>query len=146
MPSSLVTMHSAKGLEWPVVIPVNSSTRFRPADQFVYRRTDDTLHLTLGGIAPPEMMLARDVERRQVARERERLWYVACTRARDLLILPYLPGAHEQSWSKVIDVGQGCLEEFDSGSLPASVPRAAEALKNQQSPLVFADEAKHVKS
>src|SRR5450631_1292405 len=29
----IVTMHSAKGLEWPVVIAVNASTRFKPQGQ-----------------------------------------------------------------------------------------------------------------
>ncbi|MBA1914319.1 hypothetical protein HLX87_24535, partial [Escherichia coli] len=46
----IVTMHSAKGLEWPVVITVNSSTRFKPQDQFVYRQSDDTIHWIVGGI------------------------------------------------------------------------------------------------
>ncbi|WP_292869097.1 UvrD-helicase domain-containing protein [Mesorhizobium sp.] len=56
----IVTMHSAKGLEWPVVITVNSSTRFKPQDQFVYRQSDDTIHWIVGGIEPPELAAARE--------------------------------------------------------------------------------------
>ena len=38
----LVTMHSAKGLEWPVVIPVNTGTQRRSPEPFVHRPADDT--------------------------------------------------------------------------------------------------------
>jgi ATP-dependent exoDNAse (exonuclease V) beta subunit len=75
----IVTMHSAKGLEWPVVITVNSSTVFKPQDQFVYRQSDDTIHWIVGGIEPPELAAARKEEEFREARQRERLWYVATT-------------------------------------------------------------------
>ena len=42
---SIVTMHSSKGLEWPIVIPINSMTKLRSKDQFLYRRQDDWLSL-----------------------------------------------------------------------------------------------------
>jgi CRISPR-associated exonuclease Cas4 len=93
-----VTIHSAKGLEWPVVIPINSTTQLRRADQFVYRQSDNSLHWMLGGVAPPELAQARAEEGEEEARQRERVWYVACTRARDLLILPNIPQAVKASW------------------------------------------------
>jgi CRISPR-associated exonuclease Cas4 len=40
----IVTMHSSKGLEWPVVIPINMGSEFRRRDPFIYRRRDNTLH------------------------------------------------------------------------------------------------------
>jgi ATP-dependent exoDNAse (exonuclease V) beta subunit len=43
----IVTIHSSKGLEWPVVIPINTSTTFRPAPQFLHRQSDNTLHWIL---------------------------------------------------------------------------------------------------
>lgn len=49
----IVTIHSAKGLEWPVVIPVNSTTELYRPDQFVHRQSDNSLHWMLGGVAPP---------------------------------------------------------------------------------------------
>src|SRR5690606_19724843 len=115
----IVTMHSAKGLEWPVVITVNSSTRFKPQDQFVYRQSDDTIHWIIGGLEPPELAAAREEEEFREARQRERLWYVATTRARDLLVIPDLPRASSRSWSRVMDLGQGRLAELRTDLLPS---------------------------
>lgn len=141
----LVTMHSAKGLEWPVVIPVNSSTRFRPEDQFVHRRSDDTLHWTIGGIASPNCFGRGKSSTYHTMRERERLWYVACTRGRDLLILPYLPGAHDKSWSKIMDIlRHHRLEEFDPTSLPVPTTTRPQPPVNEQTASIFAEEAKRV--
>jgi ATP-dependent exoDNAse (exonuclease V) beta subunit len=137
----LVTMHSAKGLEWPVVIPINSSTRFRPEDQFVYRRSDDSLHWMIGGIAPPDLALARATEAAHDAREKERLWYVACTRAKDLLIIPHLPGAPDLSWSRVMDLGQAYLPELDLSDIPARSGAASAIIMNDQTAERFAVEA-----
>ena len=35
---SIITMHSAKGLEWPIVIPINSTTALWSDSSFLYRR------------------------------------------------------------------------------------------------------------
>ena len=55
----IVTIHTAKGLEWPVVIPINSTTELYRGDQFVHRQSDNTLHWMLGGVAPPDLAAAR---------------------------------------------------------------------------------------
>ena len=56
-------------------------------------------------------------------RERERLWYVACTRARELLIVPELPQAEQRSWAQVIDMAQHSLPDLDlSHVTPAPAP------------------------
>ncbi|MCA1494450.1 UvrD-helicase domain-containing protein [Ensifer sp. NBAIM29] len=133
----IVTMHSAKGLEWPVVITVNSSTRFKPQDQFVYRQSDDTIHWIVGGIEPPELATARQEEEFREARQRERLWYVATTRARDLLVIPELPGASSRSWSRVMDLGQKGLTELRTDSLPSPQPNAAQTHINEQTEAIF---------
>ena len=51
----IVTIHSSKGLEWPVVIPINTASGLRSPDQFIYRRGDDTLHWVLDDVVPPEL-------------------------------------------------------------------------------------------
>jgi ATP-dependent exoDNAse (exonuclease V) beta subunit len=140
----IVTMHSAKGLEWPVVITVNSSTRFKPQDQFVYRQSDDTIHWIVGGIEPPALAAAREEEEFREARQRERLWYVATTRARDLLVIPDLPGAPARSWSRVMDLGQKQLSEFRSDLLPVPVPSSSQPGSNDQTETVFAEEAERL--
>ena len=101
-----VTIHSAKGLEWPVVIPINSTTQLRRFDQFVFRQSDNSLHWMLGGVAPPDLTQARAKEAEEEARQRERIWYVACTRARDLLIVPSIPQAAKASCLNAVDLRQ----------------------------------------
>lgn len=140
----LVTMHSAKGLEWPVVIPINSSTLFKRADQFVHRQSDETLHWIIGRVEPPEYAAARIEESQREARQRERLWYVATTRAKDLLIIPYLPRASHVSWSKVMDLGQSRLPEIDLRQLAATSSATAQATENHQTVEVFAAERERV--
>lgn len=140
----IVTMHSAKGLEWPVVITVNSSTRFKPQDQFVYRQSDDTIHWIVGGIEPPDLATARNEEEFREARQRERLWYVATTRARDLLVIPDLPGASSRSWSRVMDLGQKRLSELQADMLPASEVTTANVLTNEQTDAIFIAERERI--
>ncbi|KRR26268.1 DNA helicase [Bradyrhizobium lablabi] len=140
----IVTMHSAKGLEWPVVITVNSSTRFKPQDQFVYRQSDDTIHWIVGGIEPPALAAAREEEEFREARQRERLWYVATTRARDLLVIPDLPGAPSRSWSRVMDLGQKRLSEIRADVLPEPVMSVPQPIANNQTVPVFAAEGERL--
>ncbi|WP_246740226.1 exodeoxyribonuclease V subunit beta [Bradyrhizobium sp. LCT2] len=140
----IVTMHSAKGLEWPVVITVNSSTRFKPQDQFVYRQSDDTIHWIVGGIEPPALAAAREEEEFREARQRERLWYVATTRARYLLVIPDLPGAPSRSWSRVMDLGQKLLSEIRADLLPEPVQSASQSVGNNQTTTVFAAEGERL--
>lgn len=123
-----------------MVITVNSSTQFKPQDQFVYRQSDDTIHWIVGGIEPPELATAREDEEFREARQRERLWYVATTRARDLLVIPDLPGAPSRSWSRVMDLGQKRLSEIRADVLPEPVMSALQPFANNQTVAVFAAE------
>jgi CRISPR-associated exonuclease Cas4 len=136
----IVTIHSAKGLEWPVVIPINSTTELYRGDQFVHRQSDNSLHWMLGGVAPPDLAAARAEEGAEEADQRERIWYVACTRARDLLILPSIPQATKSSWFSSINLWQNELAELDLGVFPESTARAIPRIKNEQSADVFTAE------
>jgi ATP-dependent exoDNAse (exonuclease V) beta subunit len=137
----IVTIHSSKGLEWPVVIPINTSTTFRPPPIFVHRQSDDTLHWIIGGVTPPALEAARQEEDRQEALQRERMWYVACTRARDLLIIPELPSASSQSWSKILDLGHDALPKLSLDHLPEPILVKQSAVVNEQTAERFAREA-----
>ena len=140
----IVTIHSAKGLEWPVVIPINSTTELYRGDQFVHRQSDNSLHWMLGGVAPPDLASARAEEGAEEADQRERIWYVACTRARDLLILPSIPQATKSSWFSSIDLLQNELIELDLATLPETITRAASTTKNEQSASAFAAEQQRI--
>lgn len=84
----IITIHSAKGLEWPVVIPIKTATWLRGRPDFVHRLSDNTIHWIVGDVVPPGLRSALATDEESQARERQRLWYVARARARDLLIVP----------------------------------------------------------
>jgi ATP-dependent exoDNAse (exonuclease V) beta subunit len=137
----LVTIHSSKGLEWPVVIPINTATRLRAPEKFIHRQSDDTLHWVLGRVTPVDLLQVRAEEEHNEARERERIWYVACTRARSLLILPDLPSAFAKSWTKILDLGQAQLPEIDLSDLRLPVQPQPVTAANSQSTQVFSEQA-----
>lgn len=129
---SLVTMHSAKGLEWSVVIPVNTAGRAMDMVTVAYDRTANVLRMGAFGCHPVGCRDALDEERRQQRFERQRLWYVACTRARDLFLMPQFEGKVDRlSWWKLVDFAFDGLSPFDPAFAPAEIPTAEEAENNQ---------------
>jgi ATP-dependent exoDNAse (exonuclease V) beta subunit len=142
----IVTIHSSKGLEWPVVIPINTSTVFRSPPQFVHRQSDNTLHWVIGGVAPPNLAAAREEEQRSETLEGQRMWYVACTRARDLLVIPELPSASAQSWSRIVNLAHGSLPELDLSHLPSETTRTTAIVANTQTADIFLAEADAISS
>ena len=93
---------------------------------------------------PPELAAARDEEKREERLEHQRMWYVACTRARDLLIIPHLPEASPQSWSKLLDLGHASLPELDLAALRAPGRPPAAAAINEQTSAQFLEEAQRM--
>jgi len=99
----LMTVHRAKGLEFPVVIladPTCRAYRDQPS-----RHVEPERRLwaePLCGCAPRELLDCAEEEVRRDRAEALRLAYVAATRARDLLVAPALgdpePEAEEERW------------------------------------------------
>jgi ATP-dependent exoDNAse (exonuclease V) beta subunit len=87
----LMTVHKAKGLEFPVVILADMTCRMSRSDASRYLDLDRGLcAMKIGGWAPHEL---HDHEVEEVLRDEAegvRLAYVAATRARDLLVVPAL--------------------------------------------------------
>src|SRR5205085_712560 len=85
----LMTVHKAKGLEFPVVILADLTCRMSRGDASRYLEAPKGLcAIKLSGWAPREL---HDHEAEEVARDQAegvRLAYVAATRARDLLVVP----------------------------------------------------------
>jgi len=85
----LMTVHKAKGLEFPVVILGDITARLTPFDATRYLDADRGLcALRIGGWSPKELTDNRSLEMLREQREGERIAYVAATRARDLLVVP----------------------------------------------------------
>jgi ATP-dependent helicase/nuclease subunit A len=101
----LMTVHKAKGLEFPVVVLVDPTCRL--SRDTADRHLDAARHLCairLAGWAPADLL---DHEPLEVARDRNegcRLAYVAATRARDLLVLPGIgDGPLADGWLSPLD-------------------------------------------
>jgi ATP-dependent exoDNAse (exonuclease V) beta subunit len=137
----VVTMHNSKGLEWPIVIPISTATNFRPPSQFVHSPGDNSLHWIVGGIAPASLDGARKEEERQQAFERQRMWYVVCTRARDLLVVPNLPTSRAASWYRAVRLDKLELTEINLDGLPERVAEDRPVEVNLQSAEKFAEQA-----
>jgi len=137
----IVSIHSAKGLEWPVVIPINLVTAMRSAAGVLHRATDDTLHFGLKTLNPPEYELLKEFENRELGEERIRLLYVACTRARDLLVFPHYLGKFSNCWHKQVDLQLHQIPEFPSLDATEGERKPTAPLLNEQTPEVFRQEA-----
>ena len=85
----LMTVHKAKGLEFPVVILADMTARLTPYEA---TRHIDSLRnvcaLRIGGWSPKDVNDHADDELGRERAEGERIAYVAATRARDLLVVP----------------------------------------------------------
>ncbi|MBA3296610.1 MAG: PD-(D/E)XK nuclease family protein [Acidobacteria bacterium] len=96
----MMTVHKAKGLEFPVVILADLTCKLSRAEA---GRWIDAPHnvcaLKIGGWSPIDLLLHDAEESARDKAESERLTYVAATRARDLLIVPTIgDGAYEGGW------------------------------------------------
>ncbi|QKC86697.1 UvrD-helicase domain-containing protein [Mesorhizobium sp. NZP2077] len=142
---ALFTMHAAKGLEWPIVIPVNTMTGVMAPDSAVINRQTDTFYCPVLGVAPDGYEAARQAEKDELDRERVRLWYVAATRARELLVLPRLDTTPSKSaWIGLVDLSLAELPGLDLSHLPADVATAANGAANTQTRAIFATEAEAI--
>jgi ATP-dependent exoDNAse (exonuclease V) beta subunit len=85
----LMTVHKAKGLEFPVVILADMTARLTPYDASRYVDGErEVCALRIGGWSPKDLNDHKELELRREQREGERVAYVAATRARDLLVIP----------------------------------------------------------
>lgn len=96
----MMTVHKAKGLEFPVVILADLTCKLSRPDAGRWLDPDaNVCALKLGGWAPIDLLLHGAEEAARDKAEAERLAYVAATRARDLLVVPAIgDGPYEGGW------------------------------------------------
>jgi ATP-dependent exoDNAse (exonuclease V) beta subunit len=96
----IMTVHKAKGLEFPVVVLADVTCKLARAEA---GRWLDAEHrvcaLKIGGWAPIDLLLHDAEESARDRAESERLAYVAATRARDVLVVPAIGDApYDGGW------------------------------------------------
>ncbi len=99
----MMTVHKAKGLEFPVVIlvdPTAPSVRQEPTHHVDHARR--LWVERIAGCAPIELLENRDEVLRREQEESIRLTYVAATRARDLLVVPVVGDERQDGWLSVL--------------------------------------------
>ncbi|MDE0362092.1 MAG: UvrD-helicase domain-containing protein [Rhodospirillaceae bacterium] len=139
---TLYSMHAAKGLEWPIVIPVNTMTKVKTPESAVTDRASGRFYCPVFGVPPTGYEAARDAEKAELDRERIRIWYVATTRARELLILPRFDvNAKPSSWISLIDPPLSELPPLSREDLPLEVDDTEPHEENRQTREIFAAEA-----
>ena len=125
----LMTVHSAKGLEFPVVILADMTANIAAADPDRYVDARKRLCATrLLRCAPWEL---RDKEAEERLRERAegvRVAYVAATRARDLLVVPAVGDEEMDGWLSPLNKAiYPAHDRYRKSGPPAGCPKFGDA-------------------
>ncbi len=101
----LMTVHKAKGLEFPVVILADMTAKLEPFE--ASRHIDvaaGVCALRIGGWSPVDLLRQQALEQAREREEGVRITYVAATRARDLLVVPAVGDqAYDGGWLSPLD-------------------------------------------
>ncbi|MEM1179956.1 MAG: UvrD-helicase domain-containing protein [Acidobacteriota bacterium] len=115
----VMTVHSAKGLEFPVVLLADPTCSLAPREPGLHLDAEKKLCARrLLGLTPWELHEHRELEMDRDKAESVRLAYVAATRVRDLLVIP---GLGTRPWSG------GWLSPLDAALYPAPGSQARPA-------------------
>src|SRR5688572_1184132 len=101
----LMTVHKAKGLEFPVVILADIACKLSLEDASRYVDPENQLcAMRLGGWSPLDLQEHNAEEARRDEAEGVRLAYVAATRARDILVVPAVgDGPYTKGWIRPLN-------------------------------------------
>ncbi|HEX9185883.1 MAG TPA: UvrD-helicase domain-containing protein, partial [Vicinamibacteria bacterium] len=126
---AVVTVHSAKGLEYPIVVLGDILTSRAPGREVVVDHAARKGWLKIGGFKPAGWSEADAIEKRQAEAEERRLLYVALTRAKDHLVIPRLEGEEPKGWAAaaVAALQTSLVTVFDSGGLRFDPPAPEKA-------------------
>ena len=124
----LLTVHKAKGLQFPVVLLANLSLRRVRKGSIVMERRGTIQFKTGNGLFTSRFHDAVESESLREKAEAARLLYVAATRAGDMLVVPRMPDTRrtskERSYYALLESGlgrdedRGLVERLSLGRLP----------------------------
>ena len=117
----VMTVHKAKGLEFPLVFLAFMDARKPGRDQCIVERDAGRMHLNLGsGLNTRSWEEAEALHNDRTEHEERRLFYVATTRARDRLYLPVGWGkGSKQGFLNYVRPRYGDRENLPETSAPA---------------------------
>jgi ATP-dependent exoDNAse (exonuclease V) beta subunit len=117
----LMTVHGAKGLEFPIVILADMTcNEIRDTAQRYIDPERGLCALRIAGCAPQELLDHSEDELRREREEATRLLYVAITRPRDLLVVPVIGDERCDKWlGKLGDILYPDLNERRAAIRPA---------------------------
>jgi ATP-dependent exoDNAse (exonuclease V) beta subunit len=142
---SLITIHASKGLEWPIVIPINMTGTPKSESGLMHDRRSGEFSIPVLDIEPAGYGAIKSWNETELARERVRLWYVAATRARDFLVLPrHAAKLSDKSWARIVDLEVAALPAIDPANLGAEMSPPTAPAENTQTRDLFASEAKRI--
>ena len=124
----LMTVHKAKGLEFPVVVLADMTAKLRAdrADRLI-DRANNACYLRLGRWTPIELATNEALEIARDEAEGVRVAYVAATRARDLLVVPAVGDvAWDGGWTGPLN---GAIYPSPNARRTATAPAGCPAFK-----------------
>jgi ATP-dependent exoDNAse (exonuclease V) beta subunit len=136
---ALLSVHQAKGLEWPIVLVPDLGARPRSDGRRALLDGEGRICAALFDPAREEYLEtaglreAREAERRAAAAESRRLLYVALTRARDHLVLSGEASNAAETWRTLVEAAAEGRPDLlrrvalaDAGTLAAGPPLPVE--------------------
>jgi ATP-dependent exoDNAse (exonuclease V) beta subunit len=116
----LMTVHKAKGLEFPVVILADMTAKLRAASASRYIDSDRGMcAIRLAGCSPFDLIQHEPEELARDEAEGVRLTYVAATRARDLLVVPAVGDEEREGWIEPMNLAIYPTAETKREQVPA---------------------------
>lgn len=116
----IMTIHKSKGLEFPLVILADAAYEGRHrVGRGIVNRPQRRLEIRIGsqgrGVMTQCWEETRERERLREEAEDYRLLYVAATRARDYLVIPFLPGDEKKRFLGPVWEGLGIVGDIPWG-------------------------------
>jgi ATP-dependent helicase/nuclease subunit A len=118
----VLTVHKAKGLEFPIVILADLASGKQEREPFIVDRRDSDIAILMGAKDNGIRTLGYDerllYEAKRLEAEERRLLYVAMTRARDLLVVPAYWTTPREIEKETGEPKEGRLLHYLAGKIP----------------------------